>query len=122
MNAKVLMIAMLSLVMSGCTVTRPLADEPSTWESLLKRGDRIVIHDVAGQAHDVRFHAIADGVLYGEQAGETPSEYAVEMRDIDAVEIRKFSAGRTVSNVVVGTLTVAGVILWAGMQSGAAGM
>lgn len=122
MNARALIIAILSIAIGGCTVTRPLENAPIEWKSSLERGDRIVILDAAGKTHDVHFYAIADGVLHGERTGETPTKVSVEITDIQSLEIREVSVGRTVSNVVVGTLALAGIVLWAGMQSGAAGM
>lgn len=122
MNGKALVLLLFGIAISGCTTTRELSDGPAEWEASLVHADRVVIHDAAGERAEIRFRYIADGTLHGTQPDAARSDYSIPIGDIRQLEIREVSASHTIENALIGTFTVVGWILYAGLSSGAAGM
>ena len=94
--------------LTGCTTLRSVDGVPADLQkrivagTLLKRGDRVVIHTNDGSTHELVVEAIREGAIQG-------NHESIPLETVVAVHKREFSAGKTLG--LVAAIVALGVLI-----------
>jgi hypothetical protein len=112
-------LTVLAFILTGCTTLRtvdltpPSLQERILESDLIKPGNRVRITTGDGKEYRFRVRSISGGNVMGKNV-------EIPIKDISRVEIRRFSAGKTI--VLVGAIILSGVIMVNWLESNLAFM
>lgn len=111
---KLLILALIVIVASGCTTMRPVMPEPRASEETLKPGDNVRVFTRDGRVLDFKVKEVTEQRISGEKE-------EVPFSEIGHIERREFSPWKTTGLAVGGLVVAFAVLLVAGLSSGGAG-
>lgn len=103
-------VAAAVALLSACTTLKPLppGDSPGELRSQLRAGDEVRVVTTSGQRLSFRIKEVGETALLGTSKGE---EVRLPYEQVAVAEVSRVDAGKTVKNVLLGSLATLGAAL-----------
>lgn len=116
----ILFLSLLSLV--GCTSMRTVDLSQSDFAAHFETGDHLVVYEKQGRVVDMTLTRFDNAVLYGSLSDNGLTAVAVDLADVERIEIEKISGAKTTGAVIGGILLLPVVAVGAAVAVAASGM
>lgn len=114
---RILICALTSLSLLGCTTMRPMDAASTELTTQLEPGDHIIVYERSGRVIDMTLTEIGDGMLHGHTDDPAASPVTVDIRDIERLEVEKIDPGKSVLAGVGTVIIVVPLILIAALAA-----
>ena len=119
MAFRILICALTSLALIGCTSMRPIGAGPADLVAELEPGDHLIIYERSGRIVDMTLTEIDGDLLHGQPTGPVAAPLTVDIGDIERIEVEKVDAGKTVLAGIGTVVLILPLAVLAALASGA---
>lgn len=119
MAFRILICALTSLALIGCTSMRPIGAGPADLVAELEPGDHLIIYERSGRIVDMTLTEIDGDLLHGQPTGPVAAPLTVDVGDIERIEVEKVDAGKTVLAGIGTVVLILPLAVLAALASGA---
>lgn len=115
MNSKLIIILISAISLIGCTTMRPIEPQQANLAEQVEVGDHLIVYEKSGRIIDMTVSVIDGDRIEGTLADSSGFPVAVDVNEIEKIEVEKIDGAKTTLAVVGGTIVVLPLFVIAAM-------